>query len=163
MTTTSETKTKSGQEIIEGLAVSLKLSQDLLASLHEESKALRTMSTQELFRISHQKDVLLSKIHYLDDALQSSFSALRKDPASTSLTPEQSSLIDSYKTKITNVRQEIQTKNTINKRFTEDTLRYLSDAIALITRPAEADNTYRIPGRSLARGKNMPSYISCGV
>lgn len=163
MTTATEPKTKSGQEIIEGLAVSLKLSQDLLASLHEESKALRTMSTQELFRTSHQKDILLSKIHYLDDALQSSFSALRKDPASSSLSPEHSRLIDDYKRKITNIRQEIQTRNTINKRFTEDTLRYLSDAIALITRPPEADNTYRMPGRSQARAKNMPSYISCGV
>lgn len=163
MTTATETKTQSGQEVIEGLAVSLKLSQDLLASLHEESTALRTMSTQDLFRISHQKDILLSKIHYLDDALQNSFAALRKDPVVNSLTPEQSRLIDNYKNKITSVRQEIHAKNTINKRFTEDTLSYLSDAIALITRPAEADNTYRIQGRSQARGKNMPSYISCGV
>lgn len=163
MTTTTEPKTQSGQEMIQDLAVSLKLCQDLLATLHEESTALRAMDTQGLFRLSRQKDTLLAKIHYLDDSLKNSLPTQSTETSSTSLTPEQADIIAHYKKTISSIRQEVQTKNMINKRFTEDTLSYLRDAIALITRPPEANNTYRIPGRSQARGKSMPSYISCGV
>ena len=160
MTTTSDPKPQDGQAIIEGLAVNFKLSQELLAALHEESSALRALDTQGLFRLSNKKDTLLAKIHYLDDALKASLTQPEQDSSAPSLTAEQSQIASHYKGKINGIRQEIQARNRINKRFTEDTLGYLHDAIALISRPPEADNTYRIPGRSQARGRSMPNYIS---
>ena len=163
MTTTNTPKAKDGQDIIEGLALNLKLSQELLIALHEESVALRAMDTQGLFRLSRQKDTLLAKIHYLDDSLKTLKTALTKEHKTSStpeLTSEQSQVIGHYKDKINSIRQEIQSRNMINKRFTEDTLGYLSDAIALISRPTAADNTYHIQGRSQARGRCLPSFIS---
>jgi flagellar biosynthesis/type III secretory pathway chaperone len=151
------------QDVLEGLALGLTLSRELLASLQEESIALRTMDTQGLFRISRQKETLLAKIHYLDDSLRPALTAGGNAQSTPAHTPEQTQLINQYRAKIKATRQEIQARNLINKRFTEDTLGYLSDAIALITRPAEADHTYRIPGRSQPRGKTLPSYISRGV
>lgn len=158
MTTKNTPKTPDGPEMIEGLALNLKLSQELLAALHEESIALRAMDTQGLFRLSRHKDTLLAKIHYLDDSLQCSLPA--KAPATAALTPEQTRLVGQYKQKISGLRQEILARNLINKRFTEDTLGLLHEAITLITRPPEADNTYHIRGRSQARGRTMPNFIS---
>jgi flagellar biosynthesis/type III secretory pathway chaperone len=151
------------QDIMEGLAINLTLSRELLSTLQEESIALRAMDTQGLFRLSRQKETLLAKIHYLDASLRPALTAEGNPQTPPLHTPEQRQRIDQYRTKIKALRQEIQTKNIINKRFTEDTLGYLKDAIALITRPAEADHTYRIPGRSQPRGKTLPSFISRGV
>ena len=159
MTTATDPKAQDGQDIIEGLAINLKLSQELLSALHEESSALRAMDTQGLFRLSRQKETLLAKIHYIDDSLRT-VTKEQKAQSAPSLTSEQSQIIGQYKIKINSIRQEIQARNMINKRFTEDTLGYLSDAIALISRPPEEEHTYHIPGRSLARGRSMPSFIS---
>lgn len=160
MTTTNSPNSPVEQEILEGLAINLNLSQELLTTLEEENTALRAMDTQGLFRISRHKDTLLAKLHYLDDSLRNSLAEEGKTQRASDPTSERMRMIGQYKEKIRSLRQEIQTRNWINKRFTEDTLSYLSDAIALITRPVQAENTYRIPGRSLARGKNMPSFIS---
>lgn len=150
-------------DILEGLALNLTLSRELLSALHEECIALRTMDTQALFRLSRQKETLLAKIHYLDDSLRSALATEEKAQTPSLRTAEQREAIGQYRAKIRALRQEIQAKNSINKRFTEDTLGYLSDAIALLTRPPEADHTYRIPGRSQPRGKSLPSFISRGV
>lgn len=163
MSTANEQKSYTGAEILEGLTVNLKLSQELLSTLQEESVALRAMDTQGLFRLSRQKDTLLAKIHYLDDSLKRSQAITDTAPSAAGLTPEQSLIASQYTNSINSIRQEIQARNRVNKRFTEVTLGYISDAIALITRQPEADNTYHIPGRSQARGSCMPSYISRGV
>lgn len=148
------------QDILDSLALNLQLCQDLLAALQEENTALRKMDTQGLFRLSRQKDTLLAKIHYLDDSLQKSLAEQGKNPSAAGQSPERTRVIGAYKLKIKTMRQEIQAKNMINKRFTEDTLGYLNDAIALITRPAQAENIYRIPGRFQARRQSTPSFIS---
>lgn len=158
MQTTTDSKPLTDQDLMEGLAVNLKLSQDLLAALHEENAALKAMDTQGLFRISRQKDTLLAKIHYIDDSLRSTLAAQHTNPAGQ--TADRTRLIGQYQEKINAMRQEIQARNLINKRFTEDTLSYLSEAIALITQPAQSDHIYRIPGRSQARGRTQPSLIS---
>lgn len=159
MITANDSKSPLGQDLLDNLEVNLKLSQDLLSALHEESAALRGMDTQGLFRISRQKDTLLAKIHYLDDTLKASLVETDKTP-SADLTPENSRIIRQYKTKINGLRQEIQARNMINKRFTEDTLGYLSDAIALLSSPTVTENTYRVPGRAHLKNKNLPSFIS---
>ena len=146
------------QETIEALALNLKLSQELLVALHEEATALRAMDSQGLFRLSSTKGTLLAKLHYLDDALKAQAPA--KDSSAEGPSPEQAVIIRQYKERISTLRGEIMARNFVNKRFTEDTLGYLHDAISLITRPPEANNTYHIPGRSQARGRSLPNFIS---
>lgn len=146
------------QALIEALALNLRLSQELLVALHEEASSLRAMDSPGLFRLSRQKDTLLAKLHYLDDAMKAQTSA--KDQAPEGISPEQALVIRQYKGKINALRGEILAQNLINKRFTEDTLGYLHDAISLITRPPEFSNTYHIPGRSQARGRSLPNFIS---
>lgn len=161
MKTSLENQTPAAREIVEGLALNLTLSEDLLAALHEEQLALKTMDTQGLFRISRNKETLLAKMHYLDNSLQKTWATQGSDPATTNIPPEELRLIGQYKERINATRQQIKIRNTINKRFTEDTLSCLGDAIALLTRPARDENTYRVPGRSLARARTLPSVISC--
>ena len=160
MNATNNSNIPAEQDILDGLAVNLKLSQDLLAALQEESTALRGMDTQNLFRISRQKDTLLAKIQYLDNSLRTSLATDNKSAPAPKLTPEQLRTVGQYKTRINTMRQEIISRNTINKRLTEDTLGYLSDAIALISNSAQPENVYSIPGRSQARSKNLPNFIS---
>jgi len=162
MITTNNSKAPAEQEILEGLSTNLNLSRELLATLEEECGALRTMDTQGLFRICRQKETLVAKIQYLDNSLRHTLTGAGNAQAAAP-PPEHTRLIGQYREKIKAMRQEIHSRNMINKRFTEDTLGYLSDAIALITRPAQADHTYRIPGRSQPRGKSLPSFISRGV
>lgn len=158
MTMNTENTMQTGkQDIVEGLSVSLKLGQDLLALVREEGVALLAMDTQELFRLSRQKTTLLAKIHYLDDALHR---LLEGDQAQVR---ERAQVIAQYKKRINEVRAEVLLKNMSNKRLTEDTLGYLNDAIALMTRPDPNETVYRVPGRSQARSKNLPSYISRAV
>ncbi len=160
MITTNDQPPSVSPEVFDHLASNLKLSEDLLTVLHEESAALKAMDTQSLFSVSRKKDSLLTKIQYLDNALRQ---AMGNTPerAASGMSAEESRIIGQYKSKINLTRQEIQIKNLFNKRFTEDTLGYLSDAIGLFTRPAQEENTYRLPSRPRARKSDLPSFISC--
>ena len=149
-----------GQDAIEGLNVSLKLSQDLLALLGEENLALRSMSTQELFRISRQKTMLLAKLGYVDATLKNILPAEGQNSGEAS---ERGQVIGQYKRRINEVRGEIMANNMINKRLTEDTLGYLNDAISLLTRPSREEALYRAPGKVPARNITLPSVISRAV
>ena len=160
MITTTNSNTPGEQDILDSLALSLQLSQELLAAVQEEFTALKIMDTQGLFRLSRQKETLLAKIHFLDDSLNKSLAEQQKNPPIEGQRPERAERIDQCKKKIKAVRQEIQARNMANKRFTEDTLGYLSDAITLITRPVQPENIYHIPGRSQHRSQSMPSFIS---
>ena len=110
MNATNNSNIPAEQDILDGLAVNLKLSQDLLAALQEESTALRGMDTQNLFRISRQKDTLLAKIQYLDNSLRTSLATDNKSAPAPKLTPEQLRTVGQYKTRINTMRQEIISK-----------------------------------------------------
>ncbi|MBA3014477.1 MAG: flagellar protein FlgN [Proteobacteria bacterium] len=161
MTTARIPQTPTGHDFVEELALNLSLSENLLATLNEERLALKAMDTQGLFRLCRHKDTLLAKIHYLDNSLQKAWTTQNSDHAEANIPPEELRLIAQYKERINETRQQIKTSNTVNKRFTEDTLSCLSEAIALLTRPAQPEHTYHIPGRSQARGRTLPSCISC--
>lgn len=159
--TSQDIKTPAGRDIVESLAINLKLSEDLLSAIEEECAALRAMDTQGLFRICRHKETLLAKIHYLDDLLLQSWKEQEKTQTHETTSSEDMRLIGQYKQRINTARQEIKTRNMVNKRFTEDTLSCLGEAIALLTRPTQGENTYRIPGRSQNRGRALPNVISC--
>jgi flagellar biosynthesis/type III secretory pathway chaperone len=170
------------QDIFEALTLNVKLSQDLLTLLGSETKALRAMDPQELLTISKLKSTLISKIQFLDDSLKNHIAdgepaALQGPPRSSSrfsALPDNSKLSGliallpedkkeaarQCKEKLSKIRQDILVKNYINKKFTEDTLGYLGDAIALFTRPIIKQNTYSASGRRPRNASSLPQLIS---
>nr|MBF0221266.1 flagellar protein FlgN [Desulfobulbaceae bacterium] len=171
------------QDVFEALSLNIKLSQDLLTLLGNESEALKAMNPQELLTISKQKRTLLSRIQFLDESLKNHMadsipveqSKPKNGGYAGAVVPENfklSGLIqllpqdkveaaNSCKAKLNKIRQEIIVKNYINKKFTEDTLGYLGDAIALFTQPVTKNNTYCAKGMSSPkRSSSMPQMIS---
>ncbi len=150
------------EDLIEDLRVNLKLSEEILSALSEENKALRGMATQDLFRLSKLKTNLLAKVNYLDQALKDRglSTANPLSMLSNNLPEEQAAIIKQYCHGIKQLRQDIQTQNLINKRFTHDTLACLNEAISLITRPEPTGLSYGTIRRSKQYNTNQPSLIS---
>jgi len=170
------------QDIFEALILNVKLSQDLLALLDSETAALRAMDTKELHKISKQKSTLISRIQFLDDSLKNhitdtepgSVSEASAIDCDRSVIPETSTFsgliallpIDRKETaqqcreKLSKIRQDILFKNFVNKKFTEDTLGYLGDAIALFTQPVIKHNTYSASGIGPRNASSLPQLIS---
>lgn len=170
------------QELFDGFHSNLKLSQDILKVLEAENEALKRMDTVSLLRLSKEKSTLLAKTHYLDDALKKSVCDLVKKTAMktappphtaaalaagkinalTSILPaDKAEVVTRYKAKLNALRLKIQERNFINKRFIEDTMGYLGDAISLLTGPTHTPNkTYGYKGLPPVRGRSVPSVIS---
>ena len=176
----SDHKNEMVQELFEGLRVNLKLTQDILKVLEDEGKALVDMDTQRLFRLSKEKSNLLAKIQFIDDSLTKTLSKLgaenndqknvqygsfalpsvNKLSGLSHLLPKSTLIeLNKYKLKIVRLRQEIQDRNLVNKKFTEDTLGYLSDAVSLITAPAQEKITYSSSAMPPFKSR-LPSLIS---
>jgi flagellar biosynthesis/type III secretory pathway chaperone len=161
------------EDLSEDLRVNMKLSQEIVDILQEENKALRVMATQDLLRISKQKENLLTKVHYLDRNLQEATHKIQEDNPEHSpqksaplseviaqLPAEQADIIRQYCHNIKQLRLEIQTQNLINKRFTHDTLTCLNEAISLITRPATQGGSYGAIQRGKGYTASQPNLIS---
>lgn len=170
------------QEVFEALSLNVKLSQDLLTLLGNESEALRAMNPQELLTISKQKRTLLSRIQFLDESLKNHIAD--SDPVVTPkpktngyasatvpnkfklsglielLPQDRVEAANNCKAQLNKIRQAIIVKNYINKKFTEDTLSYLGDAIALFTQPVAKQNIYCATGMKSRRGSSVPQFIS---
>lgn len=170
------------QELFDGFHCNLKLSQDILKVLEAESEALKKMDTSSLLRLSKEKSMLLAKTHYLDSTLKKAVSdlarktALKNPPppktaaalaagrisSLTSILPAgKAAVVIRYQEKLKALRQKIQERNFINKRFIEDTMGYLGDAISLLTGPTHTPNkTYGYNGRPPVCGRSVPSMLS---
>ena len=169
------------QDLFEGLRVNMKLCEDILVVIKEEGKALKSMDTQTLFKLSKQKENLLAKTHYLDDSLKGTIGELDPDAISSDaknnatgavstarklaelapgLSAQDAEMIKKYNKKLTKLRQEIQIRNQINKKFTEDTLLYLNEAISMITQPVQTQKTYGSGGLPPTNMRSLPSMIS---
>ncbi len=161
------------EDLVEDLGINMKLSQEIVDILREENKALRVMATQDLLRISKQKENLLIKVHYLDQNLQEATNKLQISGIGQSpqapmplskviahLPNEQGTVIKQYCHNIKQLRLEIQAQNLINKRFTHDTLTCLNEAISLITKPAPQGGSYGAIHRGKQYNANQPSLIS---
>lgn len=159
------------EELFEGLKLSQTLAADILDILKEENKAIQKMATQSLIRITKQKEDLLEKTYYLDNKISTMVSQymssvsrqVKSTPGGVSpqiskgkkitdlvpiLSPEQGQIIQQYYKNLTKFRQEIFTRNMINKRFIKDTLQYINDAISLITDQPPKNRLYCNKGRA---------------
>ncbi len=171
-------------DIFEALTLNMKLSQDLLSLLGEETEALQAMNTQELLEVSKRKSTLLSKIQFLDESLQNYAMDNRTTPEPVIkprrggygnaivsekfklsdliqlLPPEKIEAANQCKKKLGKIRQDILVKNYINKKFTHDTLSCLGEAIALFTQPAAKRNTYTPSSMPPQRSSSLPQILS---
>ena len=129
----------------------MQLCRGFLCLLKEEQNALVSMDLQSLMRYSRKKEELLHHIHNLDNSIQETTLEFAQEYKSNTRTlkellpllpKEKADEINSFRKKLFEIREEIQTRNMVNKQFTEDTLTYISDAIDLITGTGEDPSVY---------------------
>lgn len=159
-------------EVFELLRKEVDLSQEMLTLLDQEKTALVAMDMPTLIELSRQKLKQLGRIQALDESLQETSRRLTdsttpaitlsslNDYASEAERPQ----LEDLRHRLLALREQILSKNMVNKRFAEDTQHYLSDAISLITTAAaEQHPSY---GKAKQGGKsyaNQPTMISCEV
>jgi flagellar biosynthesis/type III secretory pathway chaperone len=178
--TMKQSKPTKAHELYNNLQISQKLAEDILTLLKDENKAIRAMDTQTLVRLARQKEDLLAKIHYIDKRVKDIIDELvtakipgeqqktkthrsptKKLPEVAALLPEgQAKSILQYHKNLKKLRQEIHTRNLINKRFTSDTLLCINDAIVLITDQPVKNNTYGSRGIAQYAANPTPTMIS---
>ena len=129
----------------------MQLCRGFLCLLKEEQNALVSMDLQALMRYSRKKEELLHHIHNLDSSIQETTVEMAQEYRSSSRTltellpfmpEEKAGELNGFRKKLIALREEIQTRNMVNKQFTEDTLTYISDAIDLITGSDENQSVY---------------------
>jgi len=156
-------------KFFETLEQEILLSQDMLAILSEEQNALVAMDMQALIRLSSKKENRLSRLQALDAMLAEMTAELRPEaPEKTTrlaaliplLNPEEGGKLTQYRKKLTGLREEILSRNQINRHFAADVKTYLNDAISLITRGIADRPLYGLTGLSRKPSLNQPSLIS---
>lgn len=156
-------------KFFEILEQEIMLSQDMLAILQEEQKALVAMDMQALIHLSAKKENRLSRIQALDAMLAEMMVALRPEaPVKTTrltaiiplLSKEEGGELSQYRKKLAGLREEILSRNQVNRHFATDVKKYLNDAISLITSSIADRPMYGLTGRSKHASLNQPSLIS---
>jgi len=155
-------------KFFEALEQEILLSQDMLAILHEEQKALVSMDMQALIRLSSKKENRLSRIQALDSLIaemtgefcqKAAAKAARLASLIPLLNPGDGGKLAQYRKKLAGLRGEILSRNQINKNFAADVKTYLNDAISLITGGIADRPMYGLSGRSRKPSLNQPSFI----
>lgn len=160
--------------IPEILAREVLLARNLLATLQEEQKALKKMDVQLLSRTSKMKELLGGQLQELDAALRPAIAEFalthgRAIPPDRELKlaeiipflPAQlREPASQQRQELATLRQEINTLNYINHRFTGETLRFLNDTIALVTRAANTQQPLYNPRGGKNLSYSRPSIFS---
>ena len=159
-------------EVFELLRKEVDLSREMLTLLDHEKTALVAMDVPALVELSRQKLKQLSRIRALDESLQnasrrltdSTAPAIRLSSLNDYASEAERPQLEDLRQRLLALREQILSKNIINKRFAEDTQHYLNDAISLFTTAAaEQHPSY---GKAKQSGKsyaNQPTMISCEV
>jgi flagellar biosynthesis/type III secretory pathway chaperone len=156
-------------KFFETLEQQVMLSQDMLAILNEEQKALVTMNMQGLIQVSARKENRLSRIQALDGLLAEMAGTLcpgtpgktaRLSALTPLLDPADGEKLGQYRQKLAGLREEILSRNQINKHFASDVKHYLNDAISLITSGIADRPIYGLNGLSRKPSLNQPSLLS---
>ena len=170
MQQTETTKQRSlPPRFFETLEQEVLLSQDMLTILQAEQKALVAMDMQALINLSGKKENRLSRIQALDSQLAELTKELRPEPPDKTaklatlvplLNPEQGGKLAQYRKKLTGLREEILSRNQINRHFAADVKQYLNDAISLITSGIADRPLYGLTGVGRKPSLSQPSLIS---
>jgi flagellar biosynthesis/type III secretory pathway chaperone len=159
-------KTFDPEELFQNLQTSQKLAEELLDLLSQENAALQKMDIRSLAGLTKLKETLLVKIHYLDNRIAETVRQSvpgKKEKKLAELAPmlaaAQASVLVQFNKNLTKLRQDIQAKNLINKRFTGDTMRFINDAISVITAQPKNNRLYGSKGMARYSDKT-PTMIS---
>ena len=144
--------------------------------LDQEQAGLLKMGMPILLQISKQKEHGLRQMIYLDEQIQETASHIvgkekqREEDEIIQLRDlyphlqeQEVEELESIRLNLTRLRDEIDRKSYINHSFTQDTLRYIGDAIALISDGIANDPTYSSRGMLGKTEKARPSLLSCEV
>ena len=153
----------------EVLEQEVQLSEDMLAILSEEQKALTAMDMQALIRLSAKKENRLNRIQALDTLLAEMTKEFRPEAEEKTaklsaliplLAPEEGKKLGQYRKNLSRLREEILSRNQTNGHFAADVKTYLNDAITLITSSIADRPMYGLTGLSKKPSLNQPSLIS---
>lgn len=153
----------------EALEQEVLLSQDMLAILSEEQKALVRMDMQALLTLSTKKENRLSRLQALDSLLAEMAGEIITEaagrPAKLSaliplLNQEEGERLAQYRQQLTGLREEILSRNQVNHHFAADVKTYLNDAITLITSGITDRPMYGLTGLNRKPSLNPPSLLS---
>ncbi len=141
--------------------------------LDQEQAGLLKMGMSILMQISKQKENGLRQMIYLDEQIQEIAAAILGPDAGRDedtviqlrdlmpcLQLEEAEELEEIRQTLVRLRADIDRKSYINHSFTEDTLRYLGDAIALISDGIATDPTYSSRGRMTKIDRAIPSLLS---
>lgn len=145
-------------------------SQAMLSLLAEEKKALLEMEMSALVSLSKRKEHQLAVIQNLDGILTD----MAKDIALSagipvnglsSLAPHlkapDAEKLAGYRKKLTFLQEEILARNLINKKFAEETKKFLGEAITLISTGGSTQEGHGYTTRGLSKpSKNQPTFIN---
>lgn len=141
--------------------------------LDQEQAGLLKMGMSILMQISKQKENGLRQMIYLDEQIQETIALIVGDDVDREdeeiiqlrdiypyLEEEEVEELDKIRQTLGRLREEIDKKSYINHSFTADTLRYLGDAIALISDGITTDPTYSSHGHMAKSEKGGPTLLS---
>ena len=139
--------------------------------MDRELAALQTMSMEELVKLSKHKESGLRQLTYLDEQVQETLAEMT--PAgqqevytlrslAATLPEEEGKELLEIRQSLHRLRSQISDKNYINHSFTTDTLRYITDAIALIAAQSISDPVYTPRGMGKAYN-STPAIFSRAV
>ncbi len=157
------------KKLFDILEMEIKLSNDLLAIIKDEKKALVDVDLEALVSLSSRKENQLQRIQMYDESLQVLMRKTVNAPEAENINlsaikhlagnDEEAERLEGCRANLSNLRQEIIDGNLFNKRFASDTLGYLSDAISLITGAIHEHSLYSQKGNT-ANGSKSPALIS---
>ncbi len=145
------------------------VSQEMLSVLKEEKQALIDMEMQTIINLSRKKEHCLKRLQGLDEMIQQvsrtitgaqPHENIRLKDLVGLLPPLEAKKLEAVRVKLSSLREEVLSKNLINKKFAEETKNFLGDAISTITSTVAERPMY---GRSKGLNKpsvNQPSLIS---
>lgn len=154
--------------IFEILEQELQLSQEMLDLLDEEKIAMTKMDLKSLIALSKKKENQLVRIQQLDESLQEAARQIADAPNTkvvklsaliTLASGVETTMLKRYRDKLTYMREEIISRNVLNRRFAQDVQGYLNDAISMITRSVVKNPMYGTKG-ARKPSANEPSLIS---
>ena len=167
---TPNIKTALPEKFYETLREEIALSEGMLVILAREKDALVSMDMPTIVATSGKKEACVVRLQALDAHLQEMARAFTGSPDSGTirlrslaamLSPEELAYLEGFRVRLDRLREEIATRNLINRNFTEETSKFLSDAISLITN-AVAERPAYGRGRMAMKPSTagQPSFIS---
>ena len=139
--------------------------------LDQEQAGLLKMGMSILMQISKQKENGLRQMIFLDEQIQETATLIVGQDAVEEeviqlrdlypyLEEDEVEELDKIRQTLSRLREDIDRKSYINHSFTADTLRYLGDAIALISDGISTDPTYSNHGQMAKSEKGGPTLLS---